>query len=352
MLISLLCSGSSAYLLIAQPQSSSTSAMLSLSDMIAAHRKQDFFCLYNASMLHCPVYGQRFSPGHPLHAFNEHSDSCDTKPWMISRWASAKTTVFKQHLPPTRFHMRALVHGCARVVILLRDPWSATHSHCQRIRSEVLGVGAFKSRVRNPEKLVEWYALKNASSERSLARQYVSHSMFAEGWRAMQRVWPQLLHIIEFENMTQSDGRAAALESAIRWWDARQNHSFVDHHVYLVNRSGGECARLMAAQVDPMLSALERHATDLRTHAKKESGTSGVPLGMPPAQLRPLDDCVDKVPLIHSCEESSAGRVRRKVSTTAAAPSEAAEREMLACKLTILGSQAGAVDKNTGQKGR
>ena len=100
MLISLLCSGSSAYLLIAQPQSSSTSAMLSLSDMIAAHRKQDFFCLYNASMLHCPVYGQRFSPGHPLHAFNEHSDSCDTKPWMISRWASAKTTVFKQHLTP------------------------------------------------------------------------------------------------------------------------------------------------------------------------------------------------------------------------------------------------------------
>ena len=104
----------------------------------------------------------------------------------------------------------------------------------------------------------------------------------------------------------------------------------------------------MAAQVNPMLSAVASKAEDLRSHAKKEGDASRIPLGMPPAQLSPLDDCVDKVPLMHSCEVSSEGRIRRKASTAVSAPSEAVEREMLACKLMILGSQAGA--DNTVQK--
>ena len=47
------------YLLVAQPQSSSTSAMLSLSGMVPTWRKQDFFCECNVTnaALHCPVYG-------------------------------------------------------------------------------------------------------------------------------------------------------------------------------------------------------------------------------------------------------------------------------------------------------
>ena len=99
----------SAYLLIAQPQSSSTAALHSLSNFLKARRKQDFFCECDTSneALHCPVERHgRYRFGHRFFAFNEHTDVCDTKPDMLLHWAFSPWQVFKQHLPPTRQHMK------------------------------------------------------------------------------------------------------------------------------------------------------------------------------------------------------------------------------------------------------
>ena len=302
---------SCSHLFVAQPQSSSTSAMVSLSDMIPTKRKQDFFCHCNVSRaeLHCPVYGDRFDPSHPFYPFIEHSDHCDVKPFMTWHWMAAKL-IFKQHLPPTRHHMRGILQECGRVVVLLRDAWSATQSYCQRIRSELLGLGTFQGKMRNVEKLELWRDLKNASSERSLARHYLAHHAFGKGWRAMQRLFPELLLIITYEEM-QAEGRAPVLARALRWWGISPNHSFVDARIFFVNRSGGECAKMMSMQVAPIVDEANREAAASQARSAAEDQKGTIPLhAATPSQHALLDACVDELPLTHACALRG-GRIRK-----------------------------------------
>ena len=241
--------------------------MISISDMVGGWRKQDYFCRCNTSevQLHCPVYGVRYDREHVFFPFNEHSDVCDTRPLMIYHWTQSKM-VFKQHLPPSRHHLRAIIESCSRVVVLLRDAWHATQSYCQRILSELNGWGVFRSK--SQMKAALWAELRNASSDQSLARQYQAHVTFAEGWRAMQRLWPQLILIITYDEMqAHPGGRAAAFEKAIRWWGATPNKTFVDRQLLLVNRSGGECARMMKSLVQPSLDSAAAAATTTATTA-------------------------------------------------------------------------------------
>ena len=219
--------------------------------------------------------------------------------------------VFKQHLVPTVHHLRAVVQDCLRVVVLLRDAWSASHSYCQRTRHEWLRLGVFRHAgyARSKSKHLAWLALRNASHPASLARVFWALHSFAEGWRAMERLWPKLVRIQTYEEMA-SRGRGAVLEDSLRWWGVRRNNSFVDSFAMLVNSTGGECAKLMQEHVAPVASMAQKAAAAARTmevtrHEKVDRKDVGSLPPLLPSSATPfLDDMIAFKPrkIAHTCK--------------------------------------------------
>ena len=306
------------YLLVAQPQSSSTSTMLSTSEMMSIGRKQDFRCwCANVTDPFCMAYdgagvgnehGMRYGTDHVFHPFNDHLDVCDTKASALAQWVKV-IRVYKQHLTPTRHHLRAILYesqrACRRIVVLLRNAWAAAQSYCQRLDLEqrdqkqkqyLLKMISHKPPPDTRQLEARWRDLHNSSSARSLARQYLAHHAFGEGWRTMQRLWPDLILVINYEEMQDPAARAATLERAVRWWGARQNASFVQHLVSLVNRTGGPCERLMRSQVAPVAKALAA-----RPPPNDDHRPSTIPVQLPPSMLPWLDERVPRTRLRNGC---------------------------------------------------
>ena len=125
----LLPAAAPAYLLIAQPHSSSTSALVEARRMAQLSGKQE------------RGWGTCARPARWARWFAlsvAHLDVCfygaDGK--IVTRWATSRTTLYKQHLVPAAEHAATLTRAGARAVVLLRDAWSSAHAYCQRERRE------------------------------------------------------------------------------------------------------------------------------------------------------------------------------------------------------------------------
>ena len=222
------------YLLIALPQSSSTSAMEEIGAMAHLPSAQQYPCMAE----HCYVHGcypegegHAFAPlAYPAPGF--HSDVCDLPSERILEWVKS-LKIFKQHLPPTP-HNVALVQTHATssfpVVILTRDPYDSAHSQCERWLTESnsrehWNGNTFSNHVRALE---EWDA----------------------GWRSFAACHSSLALVITYEEM-QLD-RTAVLQRVLSYWQLPQWSAHAETHARYVHHADAACSGLRLPPMPPL----------------------------------------------------------------------------------------------------
>ena len=112
----------SAYLLIAQPKSSSSSLVSSLASMANLIGRQVL-----SGVCHHPV----------PHGTLTHGDFCGVRRELACSWLSQTEKLYKQHLPPTHHNVNAIFgcgNGTSKVLVLVRNPWASTESECEGAR--------------------------------------------------------------------------------------------------------------------------------------------------------------------------------------------------------------------------
>ena len=130
-----------AYLLISQPQSSSTSARLQLAAMAGLKSTQTYPCgcafnPHEASQLRCGKTSRGFPKNSTFVALKRHTDVCNLHPRTVGAWADSATTIYQQHLVPTPTNFRGLANSSRPAVVLLRSPLGSAHALCERTRLE------------------------------------------------------------------------------------------------------------------------------------------------------------------------------------------------------------------------
>ena len=136
------------YLLIAQPQSSSTATMHELAHMAGKPAKQ--------VLTHCSDKKNRptcsnstrspqqrelpceYAASSPFHRLGlGHSDVCELTPAIINDFVRNSTAIFKQHLAPSQHHLQLLLKAARRspskrVLLLTRSVLGSAHAVCER----------------------------------------------------------------------------------------------------------------------------------------------------------------------------------------------------------------------------
>ena len=130
-----------AYLLISQPQSSSTSARLQLAAMAGLKSTQTYPCgcafnTHEASQLRCGKTSRGFPKNSTFVALKRHTDVCNLHPRTVGAWADSATTIYQQHLVPTPTNFRGLANSSRPAVVLLRGALGSAHALCERTRLE------------------------------------------------------------------------------------------------------------------------------------------------------------------------------------------------------------------------
>lgn len=117
------------YLIIAMPQSSSTSLEVDVGR--ASHRPhtQEFPC--NRKTL--AIWNGTFAGMHM------HSDTCTLSSSVLTRWIFSQTHIFKQHVVPDPNNSKVVQDALrrrARIVYLTRNPRQSGHAACERSVAE------------------------------------------------------------------------------------------------------------------------------------------------------------------------------------------------------------------------
>ena len=145
---------------------------------------------------------------HPLANHNlvfsalPHSDACNIHHHTIREWQFIPHTIFKQHVPPTKYvETAALRYHAARTVVLLRNVWAAAEAECESFRA------------RNA-----WARMTNARKLSDLVRALQS---FSSGWRRVSAANPEQFHVITYEELQLQGMRArrATLHSTLQFWN-------------------------------------------------------------------------------------------------------------------------------------
>ena len=92
-----------AWLLLANPQSSSTATMEQLAKMAGLAGTQE--------LSHDICAG---APDDRFYALRGHSDMCEGVPSVIDKWMVGAGTIYKQHLPPTDKNIDVLTRRSSR----------------------------------------------------------------------------------------------------------------------------------------------------------------------------------------------------------------------------------------------
>ena len=206
-----------AWLLLANPQSSSTATMEQLAKMAGLAGTQE--------LSHDICAG---APGDRFYALRGHSDMCEGVPSVIDKWMVGAGTIYKQHLPPTDKNIDVLTRRDEPVVLLTRDPRASTHGLCERVLSE----GKLTKDHR-----VAWD--KPYRPYPTLTQSEAAMRDWNEGWEKVARERGDQFLVITFEAM-ETD-REGVLQKALRHWGIKQVNPFVDVHSRYVNASHSRC---------------------------------------------------------------------------------------------------------------
>ena len=117
------------YLIIAMPQSSSTSLEVDVGKASKRPHTQEFPC--NRKTPH--IWNASFSGMHV------HSDACTLSSSVLNRWIFSQSAIFKQHVVPDPHNskvVRDALQSGARIVYLTRDPRESGHAACERVVAE------------------------------------------------------------------------------------------------------------------------------------------------------------------------------------------------------------------------
>ena len=199
----------SAWLLLAEPQSSSTSTMMELAEMANLLGTQDYPC---RGVMHQTTYGcwedGCYPRDHIFYPLLTHSDVCEIIPLFIDKYISSKKIIYKNHITPTEHNKKWVLTYARRsqkpVVILTRDVYDAVHGFCERwLREGQLGVGG-------------QHVIKNRTVE--LHETLASFQAWSDGWTAFARAHPKHARVITFEAMMAGGQREAVLSSALEFW--------------------------------------------------------------------------------------------------------------------------------------
>jgi hypothetical protein len=206
----------SAWLLLAEPQSSSTSTMMELAEMANLLGTQEYPC---RGVMHQTTYGcwedGCYPRDHIFYPLLTHSDVCEIIPLFIDKYISSKKIIYKNHITPTEHNKKWVLTYARRsqkpVVILTRDVYDAVHGFCERwLREGQLGVGG-------------QHVIKNRTVE--LHETLASFQAWSDGWTAFARAHPKHARVITFEAMMAGGQREAVLSSALEFWGIRKVRS-------------------------------------------------------------------------------------------------------------------------------
>ena len=192
------------YLLVALPQSSSTSCMEELGRTSGLPATQVFPCKFK------PL--PRFHRNNSFWALNNHGNNCDLPSDMLRLWATSTEAVHKQHVPPTVSNLQALLSAGARVVVLVRDPETSLVSYCRRMREEQEG---FNVRMSTHPDMVRT----------ELAGRWRALKTWVDTWAGFAATHWKLFKLISFEEMVESS-RENVEADALDWLGARKKHKY------------------------------------------------------------------------------------------------------------------------------
>lgn len=211
-------------LLIAMPQSSSTSTAAELAHMAGVNNTQEV-------RLPCHNRTLEFGTLSVQELASDHTDVCsEYEEERLRRWVLEETIVYKQHIPPSSRVLDMLrrilaTHMNSTVAILLRDPSNSTNAKCTRFvvkkdtMSTITAVGDHVAALRD----------------------------FADGWKAAAARLPHQLLVFSYEEMLSTAqgglGRAAVLERVLRHMRMPHVEPFSEYRHHQYAQQAGEKGR-------------------------------------------------------------------------------------------------------------
>ena len=280
---------STAYLLVAQPQSSSTATMLDLAHLSGFKAKQEFPCsnTYNRptcnssspSKEQLPCKYAKESPFYRL--ARGHSDICVLTPEIINEWVRSNHTIFKQHLAPSPHNLRLLLDAARRsprkrVVLLTRSVLGSAHALCERNLHPSLGSSGGR---------------RLAGVDPSLATSMLA---WQRGWltAASSATGREGIWTFSYEQM-EGNGRSLVLSDALNVLGLRQKARFGGSNARLINQTdtlctvaAGELASSEAALRVSMKSTVGFHSTKRTSARPPKHGGPPPPSPLPPPFVR------------------------------------------------------------------
>jgi hypothetical protein len=245
-----------AYLLISQPQSSSTSARLQLAAMAGLKSTQTYPCgcafnPHEASQLRCGKTSRGFPKNSTFVALKRHTDVCNLHPRTVGAWADSATTIYQQHLVPTPTNFRGLANSSRPAVVLLRSPLGSAHALCERTRLENTKNPPGGGHTTSAQRKL-WQALRAApQGEPTLRRNFDAFEAFSDGWRrhaAAMAPSERAPLVITYEQL-QAEGRAAVLARVLAFWRLEADGTFEEEKTYAkgryVHQRSDECEKLL-----------------------------------------------------------------------------------------------------------
>ena len=243
-----------AWLLLAAPQSSSTSTMSQLGQMASIRGLQEFPCpqMPGGRCFNAKVCYPRSSVWYPI--ATTHSDVCEHSASRIESWVTSKTTIFKQHVPPTP-HNKALVLKFAqkhskRVLILTRNPYNALHGLCERaLRNHNMDTVG-------PATLP--FPAGSTDPRTSMSQMLAAFQAWDAGWEIFARDHPEYAMLITYEQMSVNGNREPVLSSALDFLRLAKVKPMQPVHARYVHANSARCDNLLvppapAASPQPVL---------------------------------------------------------------------------------------------------
>jgi drug/metabolite transporter (DMT)-like permease len=223
------------WLLLAQPQSSSTSVMQQLGHMAGMGNSQVYPCHQQACYDNgCYARDSKWFP------MLDHSDACELHDGTVGGWISSADHIHKQHVVPTTHNIQLVVHHAQasghKVVVLTRLAYHAMHGLCERSLAE----HKLDSDGRVPRKGVK-IPLRNVVA---------TFQHWIDGWTAVAHDHPDLFQIITFEDMLVD--RALVLRSALHFWGIPVKNGFVEACARCIHQHDSQCDDLLVPPAPPL----------------------------------------------------------------------------------------------------
>jgi len=240
------------FLLVAQPQSSSTATLEQLSMMASLRAKQTLPCKPNLKLATC----ERSSKDYPCLIPNTSvfwplaqptnggfSDMCEHNLRSVEKWVRDRKTLYKQHIHPSARHAAAIVLAArksrlTRVVILTRDVSSSAHARCERNLHPFLGeLHTARHSPRSGMAKTSPSSIETLQAHAAWQRGLVE---WQQGWQQAAAAAPDVFWTFTYEQM-QAGNRRPYLQRALQELNLTQARDFVDTRARLVNKSDAEC---------------------------------------------------------------------------------------------------------------